>query len=212
VNDNRPRVRRFFDDDGKAALSRAVVAFEAATAVELVVAVRPRSSDYPGPGILVGSACALVTTAFLLYGEPEFELHWFLLLPALVGLITGYAADTPALQWLLTGAATREARALQAARATFVEKGVADTRGRTGALLYVSLIERVALVITDIGVRQAVPATAWDPAALALTGAVARGARAVDLVAPLAALATVASKYLPRAADDFNELPDEVST
>jgi len=203
-------VRQFFHDDGKAALSKAVTAFEAVTSVELVIAVRPRSGDYPGPGILVGCVCALVTTAFLLYGEPEFDLHWFLVLPAFIGLTTGYAANLPTLQWLFTRSATREARVLQAARATFVEKGVADTRGRTGVLLYVSLVERVALVIADVGVREAVPASAWDPAVAAITGAVARGTKAIELVAPLAALAKLAGKHLPRAADDVNELPDEV--
>lgn len=205
-------MRHFFDDDGKTALGKAVAAFEALTAVELVIAVRPRSGDYPGPGILVGCACALLTTAFLLYGEPEFDLHWFLLLPAVVGLSTGYAANSPALQWLFTRAATREARVLQAARATFVEKGVADTRGRTGVLLYVSLVERVALVLADVGVRDVIPAKSWDPAVAAITGAVARGAKATELVAPIAALARLAGHHLPRAADDVNELPDEVHT
>ncbi len=203
-------MRHFFDDDGKAALGKAVAAFEALTSVELVIAVRPRSGDYPGPGILVGSVCALLTTAFLLYGEPEFALHWFLVLPAFVGLTTGYAANLPTLQWLFTRAATREARVLQAARATFVEKGVADTRGRTGVLLYVSLVERVAVVIADVAVREAVPAKAWDPAVAAITDAVARGAKATLLVAPIAALGQLAGQHLPRADDDVNELPDEV--
>lgn len=201
---------KFFRDDGKAALTRAVAAFEAGTSAELVIAVRPRSGDYPQAGILVGTACALVTTGFLLYSEPEYQLWWFLLWPALVGLVFGHAASRPGPQWLFTSAAVREQRVLQAARATFVEKSVADTRGRTGVLLFISLAERLAVVVADLGVRQAIPAAAWDPAVLAITGAVARGAAAHELHAPIAGLATVAARYLPRADDDINELADEV--
>ena len=153
----------FFQGDGKAALTRAIVAFEAATAVELVIAVRPRSDTYPHVAILAGVVMALATTTFLLYGEPEFDLHWFLVAPLVVGLAAGFAASTGGLQWLLTRAATREQGVLRAARATFVEKSMADTRGRTGVLLYVSLAERVAVMIADLGVRQAVPPARWGP-------------------------------------------------
>ena len=200
----------FFQGDGKAALTRAIVAFEAATAVELVIAVRPRSDTYPHVAILAGVVMALATTTFLLYGEPEFDLHWFLVAPLVVGLAAGFAASTGGLQWLLTRAATREQGVLRAARATFVEKSMADTRGRTGVLLYVSLAERVAVMIADLGVRQAIPPAVWDPAAAAVTDAVVRGATAVELGPKIAALAAVAAKFLPRAADDVNELPDEV--
>ncbi|HEY0136977.1 MAG TPA: hypothetical protein VGB85_23000 [Nannocystis sp.] len=203
---------KFLDGDGKTALTRAVAAFESGTAAELVVSVRPRSGTYPRAGILVGTLAALITTAFLLYSEPEFDLWWFLVWPAAVGLVLGHAADVRTLQWLLTSAATREKRVLEAARAVFVERGIADTRGRTGILLYVSVAERIAVVIPDLGVRQAVPATDWDPAVAAITGAVARGATALELVAPIAALAAVARKHLPRATDDINELADAVHT
>ena len=203
---------KFFDGDGKAALTRAVTAFEAGTAAEIVISVRPRSDTYPRAGILVGTLGALLTTAFLLYSGPEFDLWWFLLWPAAVGLVLGHAANVRALQWLLTSATAREKRVLEAARAVFVERGIADTRGRTGVLLYVSVAERIAVVISDRGVRQAVPASEWDPAVAAITGAVARGATALVLVAPITALAAVAREYLPRAADDINELADAVHT
>jgi putative membrane protein len=203
---------QFFHGDGKAALTRAVVDFERGTAAELVIAVRPRSGQDPQVGILVGIVCALISTAFLLYSEPEYDLYWFLVVPALVGLAFGAAANTAGPQWLFTSAAARERRVLQAARATFLEKAMADTRGRTGVLLFISLAERVAVVVADLGVRQAIPAAVWDPAVSAVTGAVARGATASELLAPISALAAVAGKYLPRAHDDVNELADEVCT
>jgi putative membrane protein len=201
---------RFFSGDGKAALTRAVDAFESATSAELVVAVRPRSDAYLHVNILVGVLAALVTTTFLLYGEPEFDLHWFIACPTFVGLAIGWSAGVPPLQRLLTRRSVREERVTRAARATFVERGVADTRGRTGVLLYISVAERVAVFVPDLGVRERVPQLAWDASTDAVRSPVARGGAASELAAPLTALGVVCGRHLPRGEDDVNELSDTV--
>ncbi len=201
---------RFFSGDGKAALTRSVAAFEQATAAELVIAVRPRSDSYLHVNILVGCLAALAITSFLLYGEPEFDLHWFLVCPAVVGLVLGWAAGIPPIQRLLTRRSVRDERVTRAARATFVERNVADTRSRAGVLLYISLAERIAVFVADLGVRERVPQLAWDASTDAVRSAVTRGAPAAEIVAPLLALAEVCGRHLPRASDDINELPDTV--
>lgn len=200
----------FFHGDGERALTEAIAAFERTTAAELVITVRPRSDPYWLASVLVGSIGALATLAVLLYAEPEFDLPWFLLAPALLGPALGAGARWPAIQRALTPAALRERSVLAAARATFVERGVADTRGRTGVLLYISLAEGTVAVLADLAVRRAVPAAAWASAVEALRAPVRRGAPATDLVAPIAALGALCGEFLPRADDDLNELPDEV--
>jgi len=160
--------------------------------------------------VLVGATSALAVLALLLYSEPEFDLPWFLIWPALIGLSFGAAARWPLVQRALTPLAHRERRVLAAARATFVEHDVADTRGRTGVLLYISLAERTAVVIADLAVRRAVPPGTWARAVAALRDPLARGAPATALLAPIAALGVLCGEVLPRADDDINELPDEV--
>jgi putative membrane protein len=202
----------FFDGDGKRALAAAIPTFERNTAAELVITVRSRSDPYWHVSVLVGAVAALTVLALLLYSEPEFDLPLFLVYPALVGPTLGAAARWPLVQRALTPTALRERRVLAAARATFVEHGVADTRGRTGVLLYISLAERTAVVIPDLAVRRAMPPEAWARAVLGLRDLLARGAPATALLAPISALGDLCGEVLPRADDDRNELPDAVQS
>ncbi len=80
----------FLRADGKAALSRAIVAFEARTAAELVIVVEPRAGHYLHVPLAFAALAALAALAFLLYGEPSFALHWFLIDPVVIGLAVAY--------------------------------------------------------------------------------------------------------------------------
>lgn len=201
----------FLAGDGKAALNRAIAAFEAKTAAELVVVVEPRAGHYLHVATLFGVLGALASLTFLLYGEPSFHLHWFVIDPLLVGLLCAYLGSRwPALERALTPPARRDAWVLQAARAAFVARGVADTRGRTGVLCYVAVAERRAVLLADLGVRQAIPTAAWSNATQSILAAVARGGHAVDVAPLLVALGELCSEHLPRQDDDVNELSDEV--
>lgn len=202
---------RFFAGDGKAALRRAIEAFEARTSAELVIAVRPRSDRHAHAPAAVGALAGLATLTFLLYGEPTFALHWFILDPAIVGVLAAWLVrDSEIVARALTPSSWRREAVERAARASFVDHGVSETSGRTGVFLYVSLAERAAVVLTDSGARRALPREPWERATAALAAAVAGGAGAVELAPRIAALAELCADALPRAEDDVNELPDEV--
>ena len=107
----------------------------------------------------------------------------------------------------------QEERAVEAFRiGRRVARGVADTRGRTGVLLYVGVSERRAVVLADLGVRRAAPAEPWARATAAIDQAVARGEPASALPPLILALADLCSACLPRQDDDENELSDEVDS
>lgn len=212
VAHNRRRMA-FLRGDGKAILSRAVVAFEAKTAAELVIVVEPRVGHYAHIPVAAGALTAFAALAFLLYGEPSFALHWFLIDPVLLGAFFGYLAGGWApLERALSRRSKREAWALRSARAAFVARGVAETSGRTGVLLHVAVVERIATVIADSGVRRSVPEAAWTQACAPLLAAVARGEPATAVAPHLEAIAALCGEHLPRREDDINELPDEVDT
>jgi putative membrane protein len=203
----------FLRGDGKAILSRAIVAFEAETAAELVVVVEPRVGHYAHIAVAAGALAAFAALAFLLYGEPSFALHWFLIDPVLIGAFVGYLSGGWApLERALSRHSKREAWALRSARAAFVARGVADTTGRTGVLLHVAVVERIATVIADSGVRRAIPEAAWTQACAPLIAAVARGEPATAVAPHIAALGALCGVHLPRQADDINELSDEVDS
>ncbi len=201
----------FLSDEATAALTGAIKAIEARSSAEVVITVKARSGRYGHVGLCCGALAAFAALAFLLYSPWGFSSWSILLDPLIVGLLVGLTCrKSVALARLLTPAGARAERALQAARATFFQKGMRHTSGRTGVLVHVSLLERRVSVLPDSGVTSTVPGEAWDEAVAAIEQAVAAGQDGVAVAEKILALGNVLEPALPRAEDDVNELPDEV--
>lgn len=203
--------RPFLTDESKAALSEAVRAVESCSSAELVVAVRPRSGSYLHADLIWGILAGLAALAVLLYSRWEFELVWFLVDPLLAGLLAGLAASrSGVLRRVFTRPATRRQRVETAARSTFVERRIHGTTGRTGILLYVSVLEREAAFVVDLGVEALAAADAWKKAVGEIEGAVRHGEDGTAVAARLRDLSTLLGPALERSADDVDELANEV--
>jgi len=205
--------RPFLTEAAKTALVAAVRAVEASSRAEVVVVVRPRSAPYRDASLLGALAAVFGALAFLLFSPWEFGLLWFLVDPALAGLLVGLAVHrSHLLIRLLTSTAARQTAVRDAARVTFLDRDVTATRERTGLLLYISLLERGAELVADRGVLDAVGAADWRRAAAALVAAVDSGADGEGVAEQLRGLGDLLAEALPARADDVNELPDEVVT
>jgi putative membrane protein len=201
--------RPFLTDRTKEALLTASRAVEARSAAEVVVAVRDRSGSYLHADLTAAIVAANLVLFFQLFSPWEFSLVLIQIAPTGAGLLVGLATSiNPWARRALTPRRMRETMVRTAARATFVEKGVGGTRERTGILVYVSVLERTAEVVADVGVSRAVPADSWA-AATARVAEAARGGDGVAVAAAVAALADILVTALPRAQDDVNELTDE---
>jgi putative membrane protein len=205
--------RAFLDDRGKQALRGAVRAVEERSAAEVVILVRERSGPYLHASVLSGAIAGYLTLWFQLFSPWEYSLLAIQIVPAVVGTAVGLLTTlVPEVQRRLTPARMRVGYVQTAARAAFYESGIADTRGRTGILVYISRLERTAEVVADRGVRDAVDGAAWDRATRAIRSAAGvREPDPADVATAIAALGDVLQPALPRAADDVNELPDEVA-
>jgi putative membrane protein len=188
----------------------AVREVESVSGAEIVVAVRRTSGSYRDASLVVGLVFGVAALAVELFSPWPFSLEWMLVDPLLLGIVTGaLSVHVPALRRWVTPAAERTRRVTVHARSLFVERGVGGTTGRTGVLVYVSLLERTAQVVADSGVTSAVPAAAWGGAVERIEHA-ARRMKATEVARAIAALAPTLTVHLPRSADDENELPDGV--
>lgn len=201
----------FFDSGGEQALTDAVKDVEAHTCAEIVVVVRRHSGSYRDARAIIGAACAAALLAFGLFSPWPFSLHSIFLEPILVGIAVAFGAGyIPAIQRWVTLPGERRRRVEVHARSMFVERGVGATTGRTGMLVYVSLLERDACVVADTGVTTKVLAAEWNTAVSGIEQA-ARRVKATAVARAITALGPVLARHLPRSQDDVNELPDEVS-
>jgi len=201
----------FLDGGGETALLDAVRAIEAASSAEVVIAVRRRSARWLHAPAIVATIAAFAALAFMLFSPHPFSLASILVDPFAVAALAALAtSQVHPLVRALTPQRLRRRAAHQAALAAFHERGVSLTRGRTGILVYASLLERVAEVVPDAGVTAAIDAAgvraAFDGATASIDAAVARGG--AETARAIAALAPLLASALPRAADDRNELPD----
>ena len=199
----------WLDRRAEQAFQEAVTRIETASAAEIAIAVRRSARSWPHVPLLAGIAGAWATLAFMLFSDPAFALMFFLVDPLLVGAIAAAvtAAVPSAVRWL-TPRAHRRRAAAAAARATFVERGVHRTRGRTGVLVYCALAERVGMVVADAGVEAAVPAPALAAWEEEIGMAIARGG--VATAEAIGSISAILATALPRSADDVNELHDTI--
>jgi len=202
---------KFLDVAARTAFGQAIATIEQASAVEVVVAVRRRSAAYRHANVAIGGLAALAGLAVMLFGDHVFALSSILVDPFVLGGLAGALVELlPDVKRGLTPGAIRDRAVLQAARATFVERGVHDTRDRSGVLVYLSWLERRVVVVLDRGIARTLPAEAHRRAERALTGAIRHGGAAV--ARELERLAPALATAMPRRSDDINELPDAIDS
>ena len=202
---------RFLDAEARSAFKRAIEAVENASAVEVVVAVRRRSAGYRHANVIVGAIVAFAGLATMLFSTHEFQLTSILVDPFVVGLLAGATVELlPQVKRWLTPRTLRRREVTRAARATFLERGVHITTGRSGVLVYISWLEQEVALVADVGLAHALPEGVLATAEDELSRAVPRGGARVARL--LEALALAMAKAMPHRDDDVNELPDAIDS
>jgi putative membrane protein len=197
------------DERLRGEITAAVKQVEAGSAAEVVVTIVPRSAGHWD--VTLGAALAVVllvqAAASALYPDAS-ALHVLLDSALLAAAVLGLVRGLPPLERLLLPARAAARRVEEGAETAFCRQGIYRTRARTGVLIYLSLLERRAVVLPDDGVAHALPpellAALRTQAAGILREADARGA----LLALLDLLRRAGARHLPRQAEDVNELPD----
>ena len=201
----------FLDAAARTAFEQAIAAIERASGVEVVIAVRRRSAAYLHANIVAGGLVAFAGLAAMLFGAHVFSLLAILIDPFVVGALAGAVLELlPDLKRWLTPRAMRHRAITRAARATFVERGVHNTRDRSGILVYISWLEREIVLIPDSGLERTLSSEARATAERALTAAMPQGGAAV--ARELERLAPALAQAVPHRADDINELPDAIDS
>jgi len=200
-----PRPRGLLSDEARSQITSAIAALEQRSAAEVVVAVHPRSGRYRQAEWALSVSLAVTWLLLFLYHPVSFDFTWLPLELVAVGLVgLALARGHQSLKRALVLSRTLAREVDRSAKEAFVDLGISRTRARTGVLVFVSLLEGQARVLSDIGVpKLALPAL--------LTSKLQEAARRNDvngLVDALRSLEPSLARELPRAADDENELAD----
>jgi putative membrane protein len=204
--------RRFTPAEARERLAAAVREVESRTAAEVVVGVRRHSGDYAAADLRCASAAGFVVLLGLAFLPYRFADAAFVADTALFFVLALLLCRRSAgLRRLFTSTRSRDERVRQAALSMFVDQGVGRLPGRNGLLVYASQLERLAVVVPDVGIDARALGDAW-PAAVARLEAALQPQLDLDAFeAGLRALGPLLGRILPRREDDVNELPDEAA-
>ena len=189
------------------ALGEAVREIERRSCAEVVVEVRSRSGSYAHAEGRFGALVAFAALLLLLFSPWHFAAHWVAIDVAVVyGAALFIARRSDYVRRLFSRRNEREAQVRTAAAAVFHERGVANTSGETGILVFLSVLERRVEVLADRGVLMAVPALPWNELLESARGCPGTPSALLEFVKGLAPLL---GEYLPVREGDVDELANE---
>jgi len=218
---------QFFSEEERKSVNTAVAQAEKKTSSEIVPVVATSSGRYDRPEDIVGLFFGLVVTAIILWqvsftseqgarewgGTPRILDVLLLLISIVIGFIAGTAVASR-IAWLRRLFTPRrqmkeevEAKASQ----VFFDSSIHHTIGGTGVLIYISLYERLAVVLGDKAVVEKIGQEGIDELCETLTRSIGRGFTQA-LVDTIELTGEKLEPVLPRAKDDVNELHDSLVT
>jgi putative membrane protein len=170
-------------------------------AVPVALALLPQGWIDWGTGLLLGWNPEWTRGALML------AMAVMLALAFLLGrLLFGWAPLLSA----LTPGATKSRRVRRRAVAHFRSACEGRTTGRTGILIYLSLLERRAEIVADRAINDKVDGAAWGEAMAAMIEEVRGGRIGPGMARAVEKVGAVLAEQLPRSQGDTNELPDRL--
>lgn len=212
-----------------ARISAAVHAAEQHSAGEIVTIVTDRSDGYTDIA-LAWAALAAFTALTAMTLMPDFYLglydrimgHWdrawtpaaILTLGASFAILKFIGVLLiqlwPPVKWFLIPRHIKAARVRARAITCFKVGAERRTDGHTGILIYVSLREHRAEIVSDAAISARVSPEIWGEAMAAMLGHIRTGNLADGMIAAVGKVGTVLAEHFPRAENDRNELPDRL--
>lgn len=212
-----------------ARISSAVHAAEQHSAGEIVTIVTDRSDGYTDIA-LAWAALAAFTALTAMTLMPDFYLglydrimgHWdrawtpaaILTLGASFAILKFIGVLLiqlwPPVKWFLIPRHIKAARVRARAITCFKVGAERRTAGRTGILIYVSLREHRAEIVSDAAISARVSPEIWGEAMAAMLGHIRAGNLADGIIAAVGKVGVVLAEHFPRAENDRNELPDRL--
>ena len=166
VNDIPKWARGYLRPDRVRLIEEAVAEAESKTSGEIVPMIVRRSSTVGHVPVIV--LCVLVIL-FLLFDGPTHQARWlgahwawYLADVFVVLAISSFLSRWSFVQRILTSRDDQELQVNLRAEVEFYESDTAKTRGATGVLLFVSLMERRAVVLADKAIAEKLPTETWS--------------------------------------------------
>ncbi len=211
VRDRRYRATRSLNEADLGILHAEIRSAEKKTVGEILPVVVERSDPHPGARwtsalltLLLGS---VLLAGWLPWDHPSLVLLAQLALGAVGWLAAHFLPDY---QRLFIRAERASKVCEEQAFQEFHAHELRETEGRTGVLIFVSLLEHRVIVLADVGIDAKVGEDTWSRVDRAILEGVREGRLREGLVAGIRECARVLQEHFPWEEGDRNEIPDRV--
>jgi putative membrane protein len=206
-----------FTDAERERIRQAVQQAERVTKGEIVPMIVPASALYREAGYRTGLILALLSLALLL----TIEIYWlpwgwhagnagWLLLAVVISYGLGqWLGRVPMVVRLVTSRERMAHKVALRAEQAFYKHGLHQTKGRTGVLILVSILERRVHILADKGINDHVPAGTWDGLVNGILDGIRTGQATDAICAAIAKCGALLAQVSPAGSGgNPNELPD----
>ena len=190
-------------------IASAIRSAEATTSGEIVCVLAETSSHATGLPILIAAVMALALP-WLLTTFTAMPVYRILLLQVIAFLALLTVLCLPRVRVALLPHRTRRAVAYRVAMEQFASRGLARNKNQSGILIFVSLAERYARIITGTEIAARVPQARWQAAVDALIAHTKNGLIADGFITAIEMCGDELAKHFPRTDSTNKELPDRI--
>jgi len=199
----------FFSAEEQKKIETAVKTAETKTSGEIVPMVVDSSYNYPRADLIGGGTLALATGLVISWAFGGESIWWFL--PVfIVGffIFQQLIRSFPGLKRKLIHPDELTAEVKEKALVSFLERGLHETRDRTGILILISLFEHRVHVLADSGINEKVPEHTWDEIVEIITKGLKTGTACEAVCHAIERCGELLHEYPPHELDNIDELPN----
>lgn len=205
------RAGELLDAAARERLARTIAEIERETEGEVVLAVVGSCDEYGAVGWQLGVSLAAVAFLVAAALAPGWPLWAYLGAQALALLVGHGLARIEPVRRALLPAELVETRLAERARRAFAERGLERTRGRTGILLLVAILERRVAVLGDAGIDAVLdPDESWQGVIDLAVAGLHAGRAEEGLEAALRRCGEMLRRHVPAAGPRSDQLPNAV--
>jgi putative membrane protein len=186
---------------------------ELQTSGEIVVVAARESDDYIHVPIHIAAACALVVPFLMplfarFFPWSSISTAWVFAAQLITFIIVALVLSLPRLRYLITPNRLMRKYAHRNAATQFLAVNTHGTGGRTGVLIFVSLLERYVEVIGDTAIAQKVSQGDWQKIVDEMLPLLRNHQTTDALVLGVESCGKILAKHFPAGSENPNELPD----
>jgi putative membrane protein len=195
-------------------VTQAVAKAEARTSGEIVPMIVRRSSTTGHVPLMLTLMILVALLAFEVPQHPwlaRYGLTWALFfVSAFCFLISIPLSKLVLIQRLMVPQGDQIFQVEERALLEFYQTGIIDTKARTGILLFLSIMEKKAVVLADESIAKKLPPETWKQICDDMVHGIQLGKTADGLILAIEKCGQILAQHFPPTADNPNELKDHL--